>query len=203
MAACFFQDPGKPHFSGLAFFHVPKALKLDFIQLPLGMGYQYALVVGCICSGRGDAFPCHEAKVIAFTVTNCAKMFPTWGIPQGYLHNIAAPPHAMGWWLGTCHCFPSQPLIVGSLHGWHVNLWRFASAAEHLAALLNHLQQWGWAVNPQKIQGPGTALTFLGVIWSGKTHIVPESVTDILQAYHYHEVWKRYRLLWEFWDTGE
>lgn len=31
---------------------------------------------------------------------------------------------------------------------------------------------------PTKIQGPGTALTFLGVIWPGKTHIVPESITD-------------------------
>lgn len=26
------------------------------------------------------------------------------------------PPHAVGWWLGTFPWFPSQPLVVGSLH---------------------------------------------------------------------------------------
>lgn len=70
-------------------FMYQRAFKLDFFQLPLSMGYQYALVVGCIFSGRVDAFPCHKAKAIAFTVTE--KMFPIWGIPQGYLHSHHMP----------------------------------------------------------------------------------------------------------------
>ena len=37
-------------------------------------------------------------------------------------------------------------------------------------------------MNPQKIQGPGTAIKFLGVMWLGKLHIVPEAVIDKVQA---------------------
>lgn len=47
-----------------------------------------------------------------------------------------------------------------------------------LQASLDHLQQRGWAMNLQKIQGLGTAVKFLGVVWSCKTHVVPEAVID-------------------------
>ena len=36
---------------------------------------------------------------------------------------------------------------------------------------------------PQKIQGPGTALKFWGVLCWGKGHTVPEAVMDEVQAY--------------------
>ena len=38
-------------------------------------------------------------------------------------------------------------------------------------------------MNPQKVPGPGTAVKVLGVIWSDKTHVVPEAVTGKIQAY--------------------
>lgn len=189
-------------FSVLAFFHVPKTLKLDFIQLPLVWVISMLLLLGVYFLEGVMLSPATRLRLLPSQWQTVRKCFPLGVYLKAlYIHSSPTTCHGMVAW--TCHCFPSRPLIVGSLHGWHINLWRFASAAEHLAALLNHLQQWGWAVNPQKIQGPGTALTFLGVIWSGKTHIVPESVTDILQASHYHGVWKRCRLLWEFWGTGE
>lgn len=36
-------------------------------------------------------------------------------------------------------------------------------------------------MNPQEIQGPGTAIRLLGVLWLGKTY-VPEAVIDKVQA---------------------
>lgn len=54
-----------------------------------------------------------------------------------------------------------------------------------LQALLDHLQQRGRAVNPQKIQGPSMEVKFLGVVWLGKIHIstfVSEAVTNKIQA---------------------
>lgn len=51
-----------------------------------------------------------------------------------------------------------------------------------LQALLEHLQ-WISVVNLQKIEGSGTAIKSLGVLWSGRTCIVLESVIDKVQAY--------------------
>lgn len=51
-----------------------------------------------------------------------------------------------------------------------------------LQALLNHTQQRGQTVNPQQSQGPGTAVTFWGVIQSSKTHVVPEDILDKVQT---------------------
>lgn len=49
-----------------------------------------------------------------------------------------------------------------------------------LQALLEHLRGRRCAMNPQKIQGPGTAMKF----WeSGKMHVVPEVVFETMQAY--------------------
>lgn len=36
---------------------------------------------------------------------------------------------------------------------------------------------------PTEIPGPGTVIKFLGVLWSDKTHAVPEAVIDQVQAY--------------------
>lgn len=34
----------------------------------------------------------------------------------------------------------------------------------------------GQEINPQKVQGSGTAVKFLGVLWSGKMHGIPGNV---------------------------
>lgn len=52
-----------------------------------------------------------------------------------------------------------------------------------LQALLEHL--WGRRLETdmRKIQGPGTALKFGGIIWLKKTFIVPEVVIVKMQTY--------------------
>lgn len=37
--------------------------------------------------------------------------------------------------------------------------------------------------NVDKIQGPGPQVKFLGVIWLGKTEVMPEAVIDKIQAF--------------------
>ena len=49
--------------------------------------------------------------------------------------------------------------------------------------LLHHLQEKRWAVNSTKIQGPGLSVMFLGVVWLGKTKVIPEAVIDKVQAF--------------------
>lgn len=44
--------------------------------------------------------------------------------------------------------------------------------------LIPHLEQRGWAVDYTKVQGPGFSVKFSGVMWAGKTKIMPEAVTD-------------------------
>ena len=53
---------------------------------------------------------------------------------------------------------------------------------DSLQTLLEH-QGRGCAMNPQKIQGPGTTVKFFGIVWSGETFVVLEAVTDKVQAY--------------------
>lgn len=38
-----------------------------------------------------------------------------------------------------------------------------------------------------KIQGPGQSVKFLGVIWLGKTKVMPEAVTDKIKAFSVKE----------------
>lgn len=49
---------------------------------------------------------------------------------------------------------------------------------EDIEGLYSHLQAQGWAINPQKIQGPGPAIKFLRVTWLDKTHLIPGVVVD-------------------------
>ena len=34
-----------------------------------------------------------------------------------------------------------------------------------------------------KVEGPGLSVKFLGVVWSGKTKLIPEAVLDKIQAF--------------------
>lgn len=46
-----------------------------------------------------------------------------------------------------------------------------------------YLQERGWAIHPQEVQGLGLSVKFLGVVWSGKTKVLPNAVIDKVQAF--------------------
>ena len=50
-------------------------------------------------------------------------------------------------------------------------------------SLTTYLQERGWAINPKKVQGPGLSVKFLGVVWSGKTKVLPSAVIDKVQTF--------------------
>ena len=50
-------------------------------------------------------------------------------------------------------------------------------------SLTTYLQGKGWAINPQKMQGPGLSVKFLGVVWSGKTKVLSRAVIDKVQVF--------------------
>ena len=47
-----------------------------------------------------------------------------------------------------------------------------------------------------KVQGPGLSVRFLGVVWLGKTKVIPEAVIDKVQAFSTPTT---VALLQEFW----
>lgn len=55
-----------------------------------------------------------------------------------------------------------------------------AQAAKSLQAYQESPESEG---NMDKIQGPGLQVKFLSVIWLGKTQVMPEAVTDKIQAF--------------------
>jgi len=50
-------------------------------------------------------------------------------------------------------------------------------------SLTTHLQEKGWAVNPQKVQGPGLSVKLLGVDPLGKTKVLPSEITGKIQVF--------------------
>jgi len=50
-------------------------------------------------------------------------------------------------------------------------------------SLTTYLQEREWAINPQKVQGLGLSVKFLGVVWSGKNEVLPSAVIDKVQAF--------------------
>jgi len=50
-------------------------------------------------------------------------------------------------------------------------------------SLTTYLQGRGWAINPEKVQGLGLSIKFLGIVWSGKTKVLPSAVIDKVHAF--------------------
>ncbi|XP_054543882.1 uncharacterized protein LOC129144682 [Talpa occidentalis] len=103
-------------------------------------------------------------------------------LPQGYLHSPT-----------LCH-----GLVAADLARWErpssVRLYHYiddilltsdslTDLEKAVPLLLTHLKTCGWAINESKLQGPGLSVKFLGVVWSGKTKVIPEAVIDKVQAY--------------------
>lgn len=57
-------------------------------------------------------------------------------------------------------------------------------------------------MNPQNIQDPDTAVKFLVVVWSGKSCVVPEALTNKVRAYSTPKNVKGVQVgIWGFWKT--
>ena len=52
------------------------------------------------------------------------------------------------------------------------------------------------AVNEAKLQGRGLSVRFLGVVWSGKTKVIPEAVIDKIQVYPTPSTVKQLQMIW-------
>ena len=103
-------------------------------------------------------------------------------LPQGYLHSPT-----------ICHRLVAQDLatrkklqMVRLYHYIDDIMLTYESLSDlegEVPRLLQHLQEKGRAVNSTKVQGPCLSVKFLGVVWSGKTKVVPEAVIDKVQAF--------------------
>jgi len=56
-------------------------------------------------------------------------------------------------------------------------------AGQAADSLTSYLQERGWAINPQKVQGPGLSIKFLGIVWSRKTKVQLSAVIDKVRAF--------------------
>ena len=59
--------------------------------------------------------------------------------------------------------------------------------------LLQYLQEKGWAVTSHKIPGPSLSVRFLGVVWLGKTKVIPERVIDKSRLSLPLPLWQSYK----------
>ena len=96
-------------------------------------------------------------------------------LPQGYLHSPTICHGLVAQDLATWEKLPTVWLYH---HIYDVMLTSDSLSDLEGAAprLLQHLQEKGWAVNSTKVQGPGLSVKFLGVVWSGRTKVIPEAV---------------------------
>ena len=62
--------------------HSPRTCKLDFIQLPLNLGYQHVLLLVCMHSEGAEAFSCHRVGALIVAMKLLENVFPTWGVPS-------------------------------------------------------------------------------------------------------------------------
>ena len=103
-------------------------------------------------------------------------------LPQGYVHSPT-----------FCH-----NLVASDLANWNkpstVKMFHYIddlmltsdsieALEKTVPSLITYLQEKGWAINPQKVQGPGLSVKFLGVVWSGKTKVLPSAIIDKIQAF--------------------
>ena len=116
-------------------------------------------------------------------------------LPQGYLHSPT-----------ICH-----RLVVEDLAKWpqppEVHLFHYIDdlllTSDSLAELekavpqvLLHLKSHGWTVNKMKPQGPRLSVIFFGIVWLGKTKVVPDTMIDKIQAYLTSTTVKQLQAFW-------
>lgn len=79
--------------------------------------------------------------------------------------------------------FPTPVKWALDIDDINVNLLRFANAAENPVGFTGPPATEMMGSDSTENSSPGTALEFLGVVWLGKIHTVPEAIIDKVQAY--------------------
>ena len=108
----------------------------------------------------------------------------TWGgrqwtfqvLPQGYMHSPTYCHNLVSCYLPNWE----EPNNVSLYH--YIDLLltsdSLAVVGQVADSLTTHLQKRGWAISPLKVQGLGLSMKFLGVVWSGKTKVLPGAAID-------------------------
>lgn len=96
----------------------------------------------------------------AFTWEGSQQTFQM--LPQGYLHLCVMTRWARTWPPGPSHTL-SHCFVILILADYLADLKTVVHSLKRTLLML------GWAIDKEKVQGPGLSGEFLGIIWSGKT----------------------------------
>ncbi|XP_073086490.1 uncharacterized protein [Manis javanica] len=135
-----------------------------------------------------------EHQLQSIELKECQEQFAfTWEgwqwtftiLPQGYLHSPTICHGLVAQDLATWEKLPTVRLYhyIDDVTFTSNSLSDLEGAAPRL---LQHLQEKGWAMNSAKVQGPGLSVKFLGVVWSGKTKVIPEAVIGKSRPSYFH-----------------
>lgn len=130
---------------------------------------------------QGDSWKSSDKYRFLTTKAN----LPSRGGPITDLSSASPRPRAQPHSVSRIGSPGSVPVLLPTMVGWahfveetEVTRGDLPLLWDALQTLLEHPQGRGWVVSTQKVQGPGPAIKFLGVIGSGKMHAVLEAVTD-------------------------
>ena len=96
-------------------------------------------------------------------------------LPQGYLqspticHGLVA--EDLGKWPG-----PTAVCLFHYIDDVLLTSDSLAELEKAVLHVLSCLKSCDWAVNEAKMQGPGLCVKFLGLVWTGKTKVIPNAV---------------------------
>lgn len=127
------------------------------------------------------AIPLHEESRELTTFTWKAKQYQFTRVPQGYKNSPIIAHNAIQ------KTLPFE-LIPNGVHVWtYVDDIMVAGNNEQQVKsfgnlLVEKLQNAGWTINPDEIQGPSTNVKFLGIEWSATGPKIPQTIINKIQA---------------------
>ena len=117
-----------------------------------------------------------------FTFTWEGQQWTFTVLPQGYLHSPTICHRLVTEGLAKWP-WPTEVRLFHYIDGILLTRDSLAELEKAVTQMLSHLKSCGWAVNETKLRGPGLSVRFLGVVWSGKTKVIPNKVIGQIQAY--------------------
>lgn len=152
--------PGKPHFSVFAFFQASECIKAGLHSTAT----QCELLL-CVCFLSGLKSSPDARLTLSQRQRNCQKTCFLLGVQCLSAPSRLLPwPHHAPWDSGTAPVTVFLPSICETQCIDDIQCEDLPPLQKTVQALLSHLQQRRWAVNPHKIQGPGTTVKLLGVM---------------------------------------